>query len=225
MYASKLEAMLRERATNILFGRRVASLLSDFGDLTIHGSYDLDFMTWPEIDACIQVNELNISNACKLLDALSHHIPPTSVLVTSTEQQQAACLLPNAILIDYRFPDMGREWKLDITIVRAEQMAIAPLTKLAPHTHHAVPGEYNRYVREKLTPETRKAIMHIKREVTLSSHYRKYRWQYTDPCRYFCSHDIYTAVLEFGVRSLAEFAAYIEGCRGACLASRVRRDD
>lgn len=190
----------KQLANEMLRECRVVETLDKYGEVRLHGAYEMDLMTWPEVDVWVLNDEFQASMTWDMIGDLARTASPTHVHVINQIDHALEMTPPYSVSVDYRFYHRGMEWKLDVCA--------------GSHQRHAGDLEYLDHVRPQLTPEKREAILALKHLAAASSAYRKSRWRYTSGRHQFVGIDIYRAVLVDGIRSPAEFAAYLWQHRG-----------
>jgi len=174
---------LHAEATEILEVRRLRSTLEEYGRVVPHGSYALDLMVWRDLDLYL-VPSSSIegrtwffvlgSRIANLLGAHRMHFRDETVVQTEG--------LPKGLYWGVHVPGLaGTAWKIDIWAVENRE-----LNRLL---------EYQSWVAEKLSPDSRKMILQIKAVVHKHPEYR----------RSFGAKDIYEAVLNGRASNADEF--------------------
>ena len=162
-------------------------LLSSVGTVRVHGSSVLGLMTWRDIDLSVSSPGLSIERAYEVMLPLLTHPRVKQVRYLNESGTFNLTGLPHDersfFMLLY---DSGAEsdWKIDISFWLAEGARPEPI-----HT----------MVEQKLTPETRLAILYIK----------DVWWRQPSYRQEVSSVDIYYAVLQHGVRTLDEFDQYL----------------
>ena len=179
--------MLQNEAQTIIKELHLVSLLSSAGTVRVHGSSVLGLMTWRDIDLSVSSPGLSIERVYEVITPLLIHPRVKQVRYLN----ESGTFNPTSLPHDERYffmvlYDSGAEtdWKIDISFWLAESTRPEPIHDM---------------VEQKLTPETRLAILHIKDVWWKQSSYR----------REVSSIDIYDAVLQHGVRTLDEFDQYL----------------
>lgn len=193
---------IKHQADMMLAETGITNTLAEFGNVYLHGSYDLDLMVWHELDFGIDVPDQTYSTAHEIVAALSKSVYPTVSMVINQLDRQSLfpVIVDENALIDFRFLYGGIEWKLDIVV--------------AAYSSERAVSKYNHKVQRSLTYDNQRYITKIKAELVGNRRYRKSRWDFTNPGEYFGSHDIYRAVFAFGVTSTMEFITYLKQYRG-----------
>ena len=107
---------LKQAADAMFADLELLDLLQRHGDLRLHGAYEMDLMTWPEIDVWIFNDAFASADAWKLVGALAEVAPPTHVHVINQLDHDLGKTPPDCVSIDYRFRYGDLQWKLDICI-------------------------------------------------------------------------------------------------------------
>ena len=149
-------------------------------------------MVWPDLDLTVVCERLDVGELCRTAASLVVHPRVRQLTVRNDTGQWNTDpdAYPDGIYwgVDYR--DEQRRWNIDIWFVTdaERQPDLQHLRRFTP----------------RLTDETRSAILEIKRAWVDR---REYRTAVT-------SIDIYTAVLDHDVRSVADFSRHLEERRG-----------
>jgi len=158
-------------------------LLGTLGEVHLVGSAAHGLMVWPDLDMTVVCDRLDVSALSSAATVLVSH-PRVRQLTFRNDSGQWNTnpdAYPDGIYwgIDYR--DGQRVWNIDIWFVTDADRQ--------PDLRHV------RELASRLTPETRSAILDIKRAWASRPEYRST----------VTSYDIYTAVLDRGVRTPEEF--------------------
>jgi hypothetical protein len=176
---------LRAEATAILQNGGLLSLLTAYGRVVPHGSYSLDLMVWRDLDLYVSPPSLRVGAwfelGGRIADALGAHR-----MHFRDERANPSDGLPRGLYwgIYLRDEPYG-PWKIDLWAVETGE-----LERLTA---------YEEEIARRLTPETRRVVLDIKSRVHTHPQYR----------RGFSATHIYDAVLDAGVRDLAQFAIYV----------------
>ena len=158
-------------------------VLALLGEPHLVGSAALGLMVWPDLDITVVCDTLDIAALCRVaVDLVSHpRVRQLTFRNDSGPWNTHPESYPDGVYwgIDYR--DGHRSWKIDVWFVADADRQ--------PDLRHI------REFGPRLTPETRSAILDIKQAWVK-------RPEYGDSVR---SVDIYTAVLDRGVRTPEEF--------------------
>jgi hypothetical protein len=188
-YATDLlqrQEALQADAHTVLADLDLMALLARAGQPVLVGSAALGLMTWRDIDVEVYCAPLSADRAFEAMRPLASHPGITKLRFANWHGPFATAALPNGYYWGIRYHiDPEREWKIDVWFLPDD----APRPGMA--LTHAVP--------ERLTPESRLAILWIK-DV----------WHRLPAYRHrVLSVDIYDSVLEQGVQTPAEFDAYL----------------
>jgi DNA polymerase sigma len=183
-------AALREQALEIVERTKVVEMLSVMGDVFAVGSYDLDLMVRRDIDFCV-VNPAfrrdDVLRATNEMLASGHF---RTVVMTDTFRFPVAHL-PRGYFFELVLPGPGGDWTVDVQGVETDAFSVAPTRR------------YRRLLEE--DPGARELILEIKHHLLDGEQYR----------HGISSRDIYDAVLEQGVVSVADFVALRFGIPGS----------
>ena len=178
--------MLQNEAQVVINELNVVRLLSNTGIVKVHGSSVVGLMTWRDIDIAVSSPRLSIERAYEVMTPLLTH--PRVKQVQYLNQSGPFYLegLPDERYFFMIMYDSGAEtdWKIDISFWLGEDAYTEPIHDM---------------IVQKLTPETRLAILRIKAVWWKQPSYRQE----------VSSVDIYDAVLLHGVCSLDEFDQYL----------------
>ncbi len=178
------DASLRAEADRLL-ASGLRTLLDTFGEVHVVGSYALRLMAWRDLDIHIACADVDLGRFFELGGAVAALLSPVKMhfrneLIAGTPG------LPRGLYWGVYLGDEKRgAWKIDIWTATADQFTAA--------------FEFQRWVGERLTPERRSAILHIKTAV----------WNHPEYRRAFSSADIYRAVIERGISDPQHFLAWI----------------
>jgi hypothetical protein len=188
-YASDLlqrQEALQAEAHTVLADLDLMALLARAGQPVLVGSAALGLMTWRDIDVEVYCNPWSADHAFETMRPLASYARVKKLRYSNESGPLRSAGLPDGYYWGVRcYTEAGEEWKIDVWFLPDG----APRPGMAPT--HAIP--------ERLTPERRLAILWIK-DV----------WHRLPAYRHrVLSVDIYDAVLEHGVRTPAEFDAYL----------------
>jgi hypothetical protein len=182
---------LQEEAGEVLAELDLPGLFADVGPVLVTGSVVSGLMCWPELDVMLLARPDYAPRDVLALLARLVDRPGVVAFAYSDERGDRS---PTGLPEDERYhvpltyrPDSGHagEWQLDLTIWL--------------HDLHAQNTRWHERVRDTMTPEERRAILRVK-----DVWHR--RPEYPDTVG---GVEIYTAVLEHGVRTPGEFAAWL----------------
>jgi hypothetical protein len=177
---------LQAQSATVLADLDLENLLARYGKVTPVGSAATGLLVQPDIDVCVLCDPWGVDAAFLAARPLASH-PRVQKL---TFVNEAGAFRPEGLNEGYYWGvrylgHSGQEWNLDIWFW--------------PHTAPASDIEHAAEIRQRLTPETRLAILWIK-DLARSGAFEP---------RPVPSIDIYTAVLDHGVRTPAAFATYL----------------
>ena len=177
---------LRAEAHTVLADLDLMALLARAGQPVLVGSAALGLMTWRDIDVEVYCDPLGADRVFEAMRPLASHPGITKLRFANWRGPFATAALPDGYYWGIRYHiDPGHEWKIDVWFLPDD----------APR-----PGQgYLQAISAQLTPETTLAILWIKDAWHRLPAYRDR----------ILSVDIYDAVLEQGVRTPAEFDAYL----------------
>lgn len=179
------QAWLQDQARGLIGDRKLMEILAIAGTPTIVGSFRMGLMVWPDLDFTVATQGApDLDVALSLIPRLVKESGAWRVVIADhrTGEQQH---LPAGI---YLGPDIVRDemaWQIDIWLM---DEAIAPERLAFPDR-----------IMAQLTDAQRRAILAIKQVAAASDVYH----------RGVSSTDIYSAVLEHGVETPEEFAAWL----------------
>ena len=141
-------AALRAEADEILYGKGLLSILSEYGEPHISGSYSLDLMVWRDLDIYLAAEAMPEARFLELGGRLAELLTAPRVQFRNERVGQTAGL-PNGLYWGVRSDIVGAgTWKIDIWCV-----AEVESRRLVAHCEG---------IRERLTPESRRAIVAIR---------------------------------------------------------------
>ena len=177
---------LREQALEIVERTRIVEMLSGTGDVFTVGSYDLDLMVRRDVDFCV-VNPAfrreDVLRATHEMLASGHF---RTVVMTDTFRFPVAHL-PSGYFFELVLPGPGGDWTVDVQGVETDAFSVAPTRR------------FRRLL--EADPAARGRILEIKHHLLDGERYR----------HGVTSRDIYAAVLEGGVASVADFVSLHPG--------------
>jgi hypothetical protein len=181
--------LIKKEADSLLYQQGLYSLLNDFGKVHVSGSYYLDLMVWRDLDIYLEVEAPSIESFFVLGSKLCQRLQPTKMHFRNELLAKTAGL-PNGL---YWGTYLGNEkqssWKIDLWAVD-------------PTECNRLLG-YCEKIKERLSPECSTTIMKIKSQCWNDPGYR----------RNFTSTDIYTAVIDNGIKDMNGFKVYLENVR------------
>lgn len=176
-----LNDQIKREADQLLYEKGLAEILQRYGTPNISGSYELDLMTWRDLDIYLEVKEFSEREFFLLGAEISTILRPVKMHYRN-ELIARTIDLPLGLYWGVYFGnERAGEWKLDIWCVYEEECK-----RLL---------DFCAAIKNRLTPEAKFDIMNIKSQCWTDPQYRR---QYT-------SADIYKAVLEKGVQTVEDF--------------------
>jgi hypothetical protein len=185
MTTQQLNEQLKEEAHVLLYGQGLHPILQSYGEVHHAGSYALDLMTWRDLDIFLEVEDLSLLPFFELGGRINEALQPVKMNFRN-ELAGGTTGLPYGL---YWGICLGNEsagaWKIDIWAVESPECS-----RLL---------EYGDRLSEQLTEEARPAILEIKAACRKDPGYR----------RSYHSGDIYSAVLDHGIRNTKAFYHYL----------------
>lgn len=179
-----LDAALRAEADGLL-DRGLRAAIQRYGVLHITGSYALQLMTWRDLDLYLQATDLPVERFFELGSSIATCLGAPKMEFRNrridVEPDQPAGLYWGIYLGNER----AGAWKIDLWALE--------------------PGECRRRIEgceaiaRRLTPASRASILAIKSRCWQDPQYR----------RAYSSADVYTAVLDEGIREIEGFRGYL----------------
>jgi len=174
-------AQIRREGDTVLHERGLFAMARRLGETFVGGSYFFDLMVWRDLDLYIKAPDVSIGDFFSLGAAVTERFGAWKSFFTDNR----ACD-PSGLYWGIRLGDLRQgAWKFDIWAVDAARFDHTVL-----QAHQFV---------DRLTADSRDAILRIKA-------------QYWDDPRYrgtITSAAIYEAVLDSGVRTVADFETYM----------------
>jgi hypothetical protein len=182
------QAALQAEAAELLAGLDLAALVADIGPLLLAGSVVSGLMSWREIDVMLLAGPgFAPADVLRLLARIVARVPVTAL--DYRDERGPRCETGQRRDERYRVPMTvpwdGADWRVDLTLWLHDP-------------HHNV-TRWHEELRERITAGQRAAVLRIKDEW----HRRP---EYPDQVSGL---DIYTAVLDDGVTTPAQFAAWL----------------
>ena len=179
--------LLQDEAQAVVKELDLVRFLSNAGTVRVHGSSVLGLMTWRDIDVAVSSPRLSIERVYEVITPLLTHPRIKQVrYLNESGSFNFTGLLRDERYFFMVFYNSGAEsdWKIDISFWLEEGVRPEPIHDM---------------IEQKLTPETRLIILHIK----------DVWWKQPSYRQEVSSVDIYDAVLQHGVRTLDEFDQYL----------------
>jgi hypothetical protein len=179
------QVWLQGQAHALIAERRLVEILALAGEPVIVGSLRMGLMVWPDLDITVATAGIpDLDKALEVVPLLMKDAGARKLNIVD-RRGRSEDRLPSGI---YLGPDLERDgltWQVDIWLMDEESVP----ERLA----------YTDRIMAQLTDERRRAILAIKQVAAASDVYH----------RGVSSTDIYSAVLEHGVATPEEFAAWL----------------
>ncbi len=187
----KQNSVIVSEANKILYDYGLLAILGKYGNPVPTGSYVLGLMTWRDLDIYIEANEITESRFFQLGGEVALRLKPQRMHYRNEFLGKTADL-PVGLYWGVYVSGLvtPEEWKIDLWAIDAEQ-------------RKSVQKEFDK-LRASIGDERRLVILEIKNHFYKHPEYR----------RGFGSVDIYHAVIEEDIRSVREFAKWLEKNRG-----------
>ncbi len=177
---------LRAEADALLESGGLRKLLEQYAPIHVVGSYALELMVWRDLDVVMDAPGIAVEEFFDLGKRITMALSPWKVFFTNSRDHDGAAD-PRGLYWGIRLGDIrAGAWKIDLWAFEPEDARC----KILECQH--LKGRLNR--------QSRVTILELKSQLWRDARYRD---QVT-------SQDIYDAVLEHGVRSLADFWSYVE---------------
>lgn len=181
---------LQREAGEVLAGIGLARLVADIGPLLMAGSFVSGLMCWREVDVMLLAGaHFSPLDVLRLLARIVERTGATAL--EYRDERGARCVTGQIRDERYHVPFMvewaGHRWRIDLT--------------LWLHDPHANVTHWHEELRERITAEQRLAVLRIK-----DAWHR--RPEYPGQVGGL---DIYTAVIDDGVRTPSQFATWVAG--------------
>lgn len=180
----KLNEELRAEADQLL-ASGLRTILNEYGDAHIVGSYDLHLMVWRDLDVHVVRSDLDKREFFELGGRIAallgpHRMHYRDETIVATEG------LPGGLYWGvYLGDERAGAWKIDVWATDAKGFEAT--------------RAYGERIRERLTDTNRSLILQIKTEC----------WRHPKYRREFASGDIYSAVLDYGVADINGFWKFL----------------
>ncbi len=183
-----LDESLRQEADTLLHGRGLLPILARYGAVHVAGSYALHLMAWRDLDVYLEAGAITVADRFSLGAQVAAALEPVHMSYRNERLARTPDLPVGLYWGAYLGDERAGAWKLDIWAMGEPEYR--PLAAV----QDGIAG--------RLTPQTRRAILEIKGAL----------WRHPEYRRSFGSMDIYTAVLEHGVRDLPGFREHAKLC-------------
>jgi hypothetical protein len=182
------QSALQDEARQVLAGLDLAALVADIGPLLLAGSFVSGLMCWRELDVMVLAGgDFSPPDVLRLLQKIVSQTGATSL--EYHDERGPRCVIGQVRDERYHVPFTvdwaGRSWRIDLT--------------LWLHDAHTNVTGWHVELRERITAEQRIAVLRIK-----DAWYQ--RPAYPDQVGGL---DIYTAVIDDGVRTPQQFATWL----------------
>jgi len=186
------QSALQQEAREVLAELELAALVADIGPLIATGSFVSGLMCWREVDVMVAVGEgFSPQDVLRLLTRIVERTGATAM--EYYDERGPRCVTGQVRDERYHVPftvdRAGSCWRIDLT--------------LWLHDPHRNVTEWHEQLRERITAEQRCAVLRIK-----DVWHR--RPEYPDQVGGL---DIYTAVIDDGVRTPGQFATWLASHR------------
>lgn len=182
----QMNLLIRHEADEILYNKGLFEILKKYGTPHISGSYELDLMTWRDLDLYLESDNIAESTFFELGREIAELFHPVKMSYRNERAGNSPGLPKGLYWGVYLGNEREGAWKIDI-------WAMVPIElkeRLA----------YSNALKAKLSPLTRERVLEIKSQCWKDPGYR----------RTFLSTDIYDAVLDKGVCDILEFEKYLK---------------
>lgn len=183
-----VDAEIRAEADRLL-SHGLRDLLAAYGEVHITGSYALELMTWRDLDVHIVRESPDREAFFALGGRIATLLEPHRMHFRDETVQQTPRLPRGLYWGIYLGDEREGAWKIDVWV--SSRAEYDPARKFLER------------VLERLTPETREAILEIKTAC----------WRHPEYRRGFSSADIYEAVLTHGVKDADGFWSHLAAKR------------
>jgi hypothetical protein len=186
---------LRREADELL-ASGLLSIMTDYGEVHIVGSYALRLMVWRDLDVHIVQERVDRERFFELGGRIAALLKPYRMHFSDETVRQRQGLPSGLYWGVYLGDERAGAWKIDVWATPSA--AFEPIRAKGERLH------------ARLSEATRAAILRIKSDC----------WRHPEYRRSFTSADIYSAVLDHNVTDLVGFKAFLEG-RGIDLDGRA----
>jgi hypothetical protein len=189
----KLDQTLRAEADELLWGKGLHSLLGEYGQVHVTGSYALRLMAWRDLDIYLVAERILIPDFFCLGGRIAELLIPARMSFRNELTARTEGLPQGLYWGIYLGNERAGAWKIDLWAINQEQFIVL--------------DQFCKGVERRLTDSSRLKILQIKAQCWMKPGYR----------RTFSSRDIYDAVLAEGVNTLDAFASYLQRVKGCTL--------
>lgn len=187
----KQNSIIVTEANGILYDGGLLGILGKYGSPSVTGSYILGLMAWRDLDIYLESNEMTVGRFFQLgADVASGMRPQRMNFRNEFLGRTPGLPLGFYWGVYVSGAALPVEWKIDIWAIDSEQLK----------TFQKSMSD----LKVRITDESRQAILEIKNQF----------WRHPEYHKKFASVDIYRAVLEENVRSVREFATWLNHNKG-----------
>ena len=177
---------LKKEADEILYEKNLLEILNTFGQSHVSGSYALDLMVWRDLDIYVEADVSSQKVFFEMGFRISSLLNPVKMSFRNELVGKTPGLPRGLYWGVYLGNERAGAWKIDIWYIGADECK-----RLM---------RYCDDIAQRLNPEKRLQILHIKSKCWLDPAYRKS----------YSSADIYTAVLDYGIFDIEGFREYLQ---------------
>ena len=175
------EKQIRKEADFILYEGGLKKIIAQYGRVEMAGSYPLRMMYKKDLDITLVSSQLQPQKFFELGGKIAEHLGSHFLYYHNTRIKSLPLRPTNALYFGVSFKD----WKIDLWVTSEEWWKESEI--------------YMNNILNKLTDERRMIILELKKEFSNTSDYG----------RKFSSKQIYSSVLDHGVKSIDEFKEFI----------------
>jgi len=182
---SETATSLKNDAIKVLKDWDFLNILNKYGTPYIVGSVELDLMTWRDID--IEVISSSAPTKNDIMEIAGYLFNKTGVRKVSPIDYSDVdgVKKPKGLYVGAEYVDKeNNKWKIDVWLLTKDSARTKDTTEMLKH---------------KLTPKFKEIILDIKSQLSTHPKYRKE----------ISSVDIYTAVIDSGIKNLEGFKQYL----------------
>jgi hypothetical protein len=183
---TNINTFIKNEADEILYQKGLFNLLSSFGTPHISGSYDLNLMTWRDLDIYLEVENISLPDFFVLGSRINESFNPVKMSFRNELISKTPNLPEGVYWGVYLGNEKAGAWKIDIWAVNSKECQ-----RLI---------NYCTAIKDKLSNEFVARILDIKSLCWMDKEYRKT----------YSSLDIYEAVIENNIQEINGFKKYLE---------------
>jgi len=177
--------LIKKEADDILHHKGLMNILRSFGTVHISGSYELDLMTWRDLDIYLENENITEPDFFEIGKQICELLHPVKMSYRNERISKTQGLPQGLYWGTYLGNEKKGAWKIDLWAVGPDECKRMT--------------DYCSEIKQKLTPENILTILDIK----------SYCWNQPGYRRTFNSSDIYNSVLENGVTNLQQFIKFL----------------